>query len=568
MGRLPPRQGQSLLAPPPTRHCYVPTDPTSLPSRPPDGHAADTADGRLPERDLNEVGSDGEGRDGTVGLVIAFITLTVLILVASNAWLAWRSYVKEIALAEESSRNIAHAVSQQFDSLFSDVDRALESITFQLERGDLSRASIEDLQPMLVNILSRSDHLHSLFVFDKDGYSIINTQPSRPSVLRNNDRPYFQAHLASPSTQTLIGVPLAGRSTGTHIIPVSRRINDFEGRFAGVVLASVRIEYVMTMLDGFEVGAKGAIALSLSDGHLLARRPFSAADLGRSIAGSTLFSAQQNWRAGTLRMASPIDGVRRLVGFEHTKNHPIVVAVARAEDEIFDNWWHALAVQTATVLLMAVFIGVSGRYLVVVIRQRRDAQAGLRAAHQELIDANERLLHLAEHDGLTGVLNRRAFDARANTMVANCTRYRRTVAVILLDVDFFKAYNDYFGHQAGDDCLRAVAHALATAARRPGDVVARYGGEEFVMALAETDEAGAATIAANALQAVRALRITHPHSPHDIVTVSAGIATVQCGGEPPGTLEALLQQADRALYAAKHAGRSTYRVFEEANLKG
>mgnify|MGYP000856116230 CR=1 FL=1 len=85
--------------------------------------------------------------DGTVGLVVAFIVLTVLTLVASNVWLAWRSYGKEIALAQESSRNIAHAVSQQFDSLFSDVDRALETITFQIERGDMSPSAIHVASP-------------------------------------------------------------------------------------------------------------------------------------------------------------------------------------------------------------------------------------------------------------------------------------------------------------------------------------------------------------------------------------------------------------------------------------
>ncbi|MDR6215435.1 diguanylate cyclase (GGDEF)-like protein [Paracidovorax wautersii] len=501
--------------------------------------------------------------DGTVGLVVAFIVLTVLTLVASNVWLAWRSYGKEIALAQESTRNIAHAVSQQFDSLFSDVDRALETITFQIERGDLSRTSIEELQPMLVNILSRSDHLHSLFVFDREGLSVINTQPTRPSTLRNNDRPYFVAHLASPSTQTLIGAPLAGRSTGTHVIPVSRRINDFDGQFAGVVLASVRIDYVLGMLQGFEVGDEGAIALTLNNGAILTRRPFSAADLHRSLADSPIFTVQRTARAGTLRMNSPIDGVRRLVGFEHTKNHPLVVAVARAEREIFESWWHALAVQTATVVLMAVLIGLSGRYLVVVIRQRRDAQGELRAAHQDLLAANERLWHLAEHDGLTGVLNRRAFDARGASIAAHCARYRRGVSLVLFDVDHFKAYNDHFGHQSGDDCLRAVARALAGAARRPGDVVARYGGEEFVVVLPETDEAGAAAMAENALQAVRALRISHPQSPLEIVTVSAGGATVVCGPETSAAIDVLLQQADRALYTAKHDGRNAYRAFTD-----
>jgi diguanylate cyclase (GGDEF)-like protein len=123
----------------------------------------------------------------------------------------------------------------------------------------------------------------------------------------------------------------------------------------------------------------------------------------------------------------------------------------------------------------------------------------------------------------------------------------------MLDVDYFKAYNDHYGHQQGDDCLRRVAQILLETAGRPGDLVARYGGEEFVCLLPEIDEAGAVTVADKLAAAIRQARIAHPRSPlRPLVTVSIGAATARDLSARP---EQLVACADQLLYAAKRAGR-------------
>lgn len=492
---------------------------------------------------------------------MAFIAFTLLILIGSNAWLAWRGYKKELALAEESSRNLTHALSQQFDAVLSDIDRTLENITFRIEQDDASRENIGKLQPELVNTLSRSEHLQSIFILDSNGQTIVSTDPEIPSNIKHADQAYFSAHTHSPSSATLISGPMKGPSSGTWVIPVSRRLNSPAGAFDGVVVASLRVDYVRKVLDGFSIGDQGAAALTLADGTILARRPFAEEDMGRVIKNPQIRDMLLHSRAGTIRMRSPVDGVQRLLGIEFTQNHRVIVTVARAESEVLHNWWRALAIQALTIAILSALIAISGRYVVQVIKLRDVALLEREAAHQQVMDMNQRLQYLSEHDALTGLLNRRAFDSRASVAMASGMRYQRKLSIILFDVDHFKAYNDGFGHQAGDDCLKAVARALSSTARRPGDVVARYGGEEFIMLLPETDAGGARVIAANALQAVRALNLPHAGSPQGSVTVSAGGVTADFAHPTEEPITELIHQADSALYAAKRAGRDTYRDF-------
>jgi diguanylate cyclase (GGDEF)-like protein len=157
-------------------------------------------------------------------------------------------------------------------------------------------------------------------------------------------------------------------------------------------------------------------------------------------------------------------------------------------------------------------------------------------------------------DGLTGVYNRRYFDQQLSIELARSVRNKSSLALIMLDVDFFKRYNDRYGHQAGDDCLRQVALCVKEGLRRPADLVARYGGEEFACILPETDFASAMAIAIDLEQRVRAKGIPHADSEvAGVVTISLGVA----GWEAGATVEAgtLLAESDLQLYQAKHAGR-------------
>jgi diguanylate cyclase (GGDEF)-like protein len=174
--------------------------------------------------------------------------------------------------------------------------------------------------------------------------------------------------------------------------------------------------------------------------------------------------------------------------------------------------------------------------------------------HLTLKFQSDLLRKLVFLDGLTGVFNRRYFDQQISTEWARAARNNKPLSLILLDVDFFKLYNDRYGHQAGDDALRLVAHTLKSSLRRPADLVARYGGEEFACVLPETSHEDAQVIAEELERQIRTLGIPHQSSTVDtVITISVGLATRV--GNTDDDVTSLIGLADKLLYQAKHTGR-------------
>jgi len=173
---------------------------------------------------------------------------------------------------------------------------------------------------------------------------------------------------------------------------------------------------------------------------------------------------------------------------------------------------------------------------------------------QKLLQLQKQLEELSYQDGLTGVANRRMFDNRLQMEWSNAQRNSLPLSLILLDIDYFKQYNDHYGHVRGDDCLKSVGQALSGAAVRPRDLLARYGGEEFVLLLPETDAQAAAQVAERCRQLIREQNIQHAHSQvAPLLTISLGVGTLVPG--PFDQPEAFLERVDRLLYKAKHQGR-------------
>jgi diguanylate cyclase (GGDEF)-like protein len=171
---------------------------------------------------------------------------------------------------------------------------------------------------------------------------------------------------------------------------------------------------------------------------------------------------------------------------------------------------------------------------------------------------------LAQHDTLTGTKNRRVFDEHLARLWPRAVAERRTIAILLIDVDHFKAYNDYYGHQAGDGSLRQIADCLQSTVRGPLDVLSRYGGEEFVAMLYDVDIDQAMAIADRARRAVHQLGIEHRGSRTSAtITISIGVAVI--APSPSRTPRGALQLADQALYAAKVGGRNCVQVMNEAD---
>jgi diguanylate cyclase (GGDEF)-like protein/PAS domain S-box-containing protein len=193
------------------------------------------------------------------------------------------------------------------------------------------------------------------------------------------------------------------------------------------------------------------------------------------------------------------------------------------------------------------------------IAERKHAEEILQLAHHEL----ERL---ATEDGLTKLANRRHFDEYLEREWLRQIRNKKPISLMLCDVDFFKYYNDLYGHQAGDLCLKAVAESLQKKVERPGDLNARYGGEEFVVVMPETDSAGAWHVAENIRQEIVSRQIPHSRSTAaPFVTISCGLATIL----PATDIEpkVLIEMADQALYRAKQNGRNRTVIYDAEIFK-
>lgn len=179
----------------------------------------------------------------------------------------------------------------------------------------------------------------------------------------------------------------------------------------------------------------------------------------------------------------------------------------------------------------------------------------LNHANEQLNHANQELHRVSMTDGLTGIANRRLFDESLAREWRRCARIQKPISIVMLDVDYFKKFNDKYGHQAGDECLKAAAKEIASSVPRASDLAARYGGEEFVLILGETDEEGARLVANRIRQQVAGLMVVNEDSPHHFVTVSCGISTVLPSEDKP--VGKLVKSADNALYLAKKQGRNT-----------
>ncbi len=200
-------------------------------------------------------------------------------------------------------------------------------------------------------------------------------------------------------------------------------------------------------------------------------------------------------------------------------------------------------------------------------RTMEKMQQQLSAINNELAHSNRELKRLSSMDGLTSLANRRQFDATLEQEWQRAIRTELPLSLLFADIDYFKRYNDSYGHQAGDDCLKKIADSLQKTVHRPADLVCRYGGEEFVMILPDTTSEGALAVAEKVLRHIADLNIPHTNSAAvDHVTLSIGVATLRPkkGCSP----DELIEAADKMLYKAKENGRNCIEVAQApAQLK-
>jgi diguanylate cyclase (GGDEF)-like protein len=491
-------------------------------------------------------------------LFVVALCLLLLAIQISDSWRARQERLTEVAVA---TANMSHALAAQGESAVRVVDTVLAGVVERVETDGADRgAERARLQLHLKNMASQVEELHALFVFGADGRWLMTSQ-DRTLAHNNTDREYFQYHLKHRDRGVHVGKPVRSRSTGDWVLPVSRRLDHPDGSFAGVALGTIRIAYFSTLYESFDVGRAGVVMLTLDDGTMVYRLPHSESLIGTDVSNGPIqqmYMSQGPVGSGIRR--SKIDGIERLYSYRHLDTYPLIVATAQSKEEILAKWLQSVLTQATITFVAIVLLLAFGWRLVRQIMIRDNLQNELVGAREQLQEHNRALTVLADHDGLTGIANRRRFEAAMTLENARAARSGLPLSIVLIDVDYFKRFNDTYGHVAGDACLRQVAAALRDSLVRPADLAARYGGEEFVALLPDTDPAGARMVAERIRCAVMALQIAHAGNDAGIVTISAGVYTstvASTTGEGVAiAASSLVERADALLYQAKLSGRN------------
>ncbi len=490
-------------------------------------------------------------------LTSAFVIAVCVSLIALDGWRTWNSLTVRMRDMEIATSKLTFAMANHADITLQAADVVVLDVVDRVEHDGKSPAALARLQTILQAIVHQLPQLNGVYVYDEHGNWLADSQPKVLKGVNNSDRPYFIYHRDNPDPELHIGPPNINRATGKWVIPVSRRIEHRDGTFAGVVVAAIDIDYFRKFYDSLDLGHDGSLALVMDDGVMLLQRPFNPQDVGHDISSSLLFQSYMSYEAGSKpRLFKFVqDGTTRWTSYHGVEHYPLFIAGSFAKQDLLDDWRGTTLLQACASILLVLMLAFFGARLVKQVKLREAAESELVRARDALEALNQKLEKQAMQDGLTGLANRRHFDQMLAREYGRAARTGRPLALIMIDIDFFKQYNDIYGHPAGDECLRAVSRAIRDETpSRPGDLAARYGGEEMVILLPETDMAGAMTVAQRIRASIHELDLPHRGSPIGIVTVSAGVDAL-IPQRDVNTPETLLLNADKALYVAKSCGR-------------
>ncbi len=537
-------------------------------------------------------------------LITGLGLLAIIPAIALSAILISRAAEQREERATDMLQQSASRVAAGLDQFFEKHETGIASLAASIERA--GRYDTQSITEWLLSHHSLYGDYLTMLAATKNGdiitaTALVQGRPARIAQLDHNiaDRRYFIEPIRRGGV--FVSEAFEGRGLGNDpIIAVSALVRHKDQSPWGIVEGSLNLQ----ALSRFAVGSTGAeVSLVILDhrdrvifstdgfneilqpfrveeteSHVRARATsamgwqaitsMTRASLGRDIRSDTANSAA--WLAAAVilavflaaaiarRVSRPLqalnDAVRKLdlEGMEADIEPP-----AGTPREIADVFGYLQSMaerlqNTYRQLTAAIEAGRHYREQLESTLSRRERE--IRSRTIELEHTNRKLKTLSSVDELTGLPNRRQFGETLDQVWRHCMREQQSVAIVLIDIDHFKAYNDTYGHQAGDQCLSKIGGALSASVWRPFDLVARYGGEEFIMVLANTDLTDALGVAERTRRVVEDLAIEHTGSGSGRVTLSLGAAAVVPGRD--SGYDELIQQADDALYHAKAVGRN------------
>jgi diguanylate cyclase (GGDEF)-like protein len=466
-------------------------------------------------------------------LLIASSVATVIGFSAICANVMFDMRRGEEELARQMLENLAAGIDADIGRNIELYDLSLRAVASNLVMPEIKNVSKPILHLILFDHAATAKHFGAIQVFDASGRLTIDASSLDPRPENRSDEEYFQVHRDNPDVGLFISRPMLHRSA--YSIVLSRRITDTDGRFLGVVAGSIRFSYFHELFDRLNLDPDDTITVLRRDRTIIMRKPFDLDVIGKNLSTVRTWNPDNLKAHGSFAGQGPVDAIPRLF-VRRTSTGPFFVVVGKPLDAIFRLWQREVTRIGAIMMVLVLFVFGTTLFLAREIGRRAQAE--------------DKLEEMATTDALTGLKNRRKFDAEMDSEWRRAARNATPVALLMIDADHFKTYNDTHGHQAGDQVLVGIAICISDSVRRAGDCAARFGGEEFAVLLPGVSAADAHGVAENIRRKVE----LWSEDPVDVTTVSIGVASMT----PVSGLDwsHLIEAADKALYAAKANGRN------------
>ncbi len=458
-------------------------------------------------------------------------------------------------------------------------------------------ATAQSCDRFLADMIAHVAWIKTFSLADPDGRIVCSSSPQAVG-LDIADRLYFQQVLRTGSY--VLSDYAVGRLNNTPMVVAGFPQRAADGAIEAVLIGVLDSVWINRLAKTTAEHPRAAVLMVDGEGAILTHYPEGGAWSGRAFKTHPLVRAMLARSEGVVT-ENGLDGVRRVFGFVQLPGTATRLAIGLDERDILhrvDREMRYAYLQLAaigTILLLAIWFG-GNRLIVRPIRllaltaerfgrgefemrtsQRRwaaefvplvaaldEMAAKIAARRDQARVMTEHLSELAARDDLSGLANRRAFYRRLQAEWRSAMTRAGPLAVLMIDADHFKAFNDHYGHLGGDGCLRALGEVLAAGVRQDLDLAARYGGEEFAVLMPGMDLEAATSVAERLRKAVEERRLPHVKAPSGFLTVSIGVAAFHPA--PGERSQALVEAADAALYAAKRCGRNTVVAHEPARL--
>ena len=463
-------------------------------------------------------------------IISSIVTVLGFTAICTSVMLDMRRSEEE--LARQTLENLASGIDTDISRNVELYDLSLRSVAANVVAPEIDQVSKPLRQLILFDHAATARHFGAIQVFDVTGKLIADASSLDPLPENRSDEEYFQVHRDRPDVGLFISRPMLHH--GAYSIVLSRRISSDDGGFLGVVTGSIRFSYFHDLFGRLRLDPDDIITVFRHDGTLIMRTPFDLDLIGKNFGNMPGVKRALSEPSGSYTgLKTPTHTPRLYVWRDGTR--PLVVIVGKPWDNIHRLWRIEATRIGAIIAALAVFVLGVSLFLAREISRRAAAE--------------EKLEELATTDALTGLRNRRKFDGAIESEWKRAARQKRPLALLMIDADHFKTFNDTYGHQAGDEVLIGIAICISDSVRRAGDCAARYGGEEFAVLLPALSPTEAFAVA----ETIR-LKVEQWCGEAAITTVSIGVASMVPDVKTEWTT--MVRAADEALYAAKASGRN------------